>query len=193
VFNTAGEVARQKEERVSDAQWTGASAPYIRPNQGDAWGKEAATQGRAGTQRILFAGKTAAPAEVAAAFGLADGHPVILRQRLILLDDTPVEIASSYWPLSVAAGTALAAPGKVKGGAPTLLADLGYKPHDVAENVRTRPATPDELETLAMTDASEWVLTLRRTIKDDSDRPYEVFVSVAPGRIGQLNYSMKAS
>jgi DNA-binding GntR family transcriptional regulator len=176
---------------VSDAQWTGASAPYIRPNQGDAWGKEAVTQGRTGTQRILFAGETTAPAEVAAAFGLTGGHPVILRQRLILLDGIPVEIASSYWPLSVAAGTALAAAGKVKGGAPTLLAELGYEPRDVVENVSTRPATPHELESLAMADASEWILTLRRTIKDDSDRPYEVFVSVAPGRIGQLNYSMK--
>jgi DNA-binding GntR family transcriptional regulator len=178
---------------VSDAQWTGASAPYIRPNQGDAWGKEAASQGRVGTQRILFAGEVAAPPEVAAALDLTDGQAVILRQRLVLLDDTPVEIASSYWPLSVAAGTALAAAGKVRGGAPTLLADLGYEPHGVAENVRARLATPEELATLAMSDASEWVLTLRRTITDGSDRPYEVFVSVAPGRIGQLNYSMKAS
>jgi DNA-binding GntR family transcriptional regulator len=178
---------------VSNAQWTGASAPYIRPNQGDAWGKEAASQGRVGTQRILFAGEVAAPPEVAAALDLTDGQAVILRQRLVLLGDTPVEIASSYWPPTVAANTALAAPGKVKGGAPTLLAELGYEPRDVVENVSTRPATPGELETLAMSDASEWVLTLRRTITDDSGRPYEVFVSVAPGRIGQLNYSMKVS
>ncbi|WP_060905364.1 UTRA domain-containing protein [Streptomyces scabiei] len=177
---------------MSDAQWTGASAPYIRPNQGDAWGKEAAAQGRTGTQHILFAGEAAAPTEVASALDIKEGHPVILRRRLILLDEIPVEIASSYWPLSVAADTPLAVPGKVKGGAPTLLAGLGYTPHGVTENVRTRPATPAELETLAMSDDSEWVLTLRRTIKNDSDRPYEVFVSVAPGRIGQLNYSMKA-
>lgn len=178
---------------MTDAQWTGASAPYIRPNQGDAWGKEAATRGRTGTQKILFAGQVAPPAEVASQLDLQDGQPVILRRRLILLDDTPVEIASSYWPLSVAEGTALAAPGKVKGGAPTLLANLGYEPTSVAESVRARPATPDELEALAMTDASEWVLTLRRTIQDSRTRPYEVFVSVAPGHIGQLNYSMKVS
>lgn len=178
---------------MTDARWTGASAPYIRPNQGDAWGKEAAAQGRAGTQRILFAGETPAPAEVAFALGLQAGQPVILRRRLILLDNIPVEIADSYWPPSVAAGTALASPGKVKGGAPTLLADLGYEPISVTENVRTRPAAPEELKTLAMEDSSEWVLALRRTITDGSNRPYEVFVSVAPGRIGQLNYSMKAS
>lgn len=178
---------------MSDAQWTGASAPYISPNQGDAWGKEAAAQGRTGTQRILFAGEVKAPAEVADALGVQQGQSVILRRRLILLDDIPVELADSYWPLAVASGTALASPGKVKGGAPTLLASLGYDPTSVTENVRVRPATPEELKTLKMADSDEWVLTLRRTITDGSNRPYEVFVSVAPGRIGQLNYSMKVS
>lgn len=178
---------------MTDAQWTGASAPYVRPNQGDAWGKEAAAQGRTGTQRILLVGEVAAPAEVASALELPDDQTVILRRRLILLDDIPVEIADSYWPLSVAADTDLAYPAKVKGGAPTLLAALGYEPVSVTENVRTRPATPEELEVLSMADPAEWVLTLRRTIVDSSNRPYEVFVSVAPGRIGQLNYSMKAS
>ncbi|MCX5528966.1 UTRA domain-containing protein [Streptomyces sp. NBC_00006] len=178
---------------MTDPQWTGASAPYIRPKQGDAWGKEAAAQGRSGTQRILFAGEVAAPDEVAAAMDTEPGATVILRRRLVLLDDTPVELADSYWPLTVAAGTALASPGKVKGGAPTLLAELGYEPADVAESIRTRPATPEERKALAMEDPGEWVLTLRRTVKDASTRPYEVFVSVAPGRVGQLNYSMKVS
>ncbi len=178
---------------MTDAQWTGASAPYIRPNQGDAWGKEATAQGRTGTQRILFAGEVKAPAEVADALGVQQTHPVIMRRRLILLDGTPVELADSYWPLAVAADTALASPDKVKGGAPTLLANLGYEPASVTENVRTRPATPEELEALAMADATEWVLTLCRTITDGSNHPYEVFVSVTPGRFGQLNYSMKVS
>lgn len=178
---------------MSDAQWTGASAPYISPNQGDAWGKEAAAQGRTGTQRILFAGEVKAPAEVADALGVQQEQAVIMRRRLILLDGTPVELADSFWPLAVAAGTALASPGKVQGGTPTLLANLGYEPASVTENVRTRPATPEELEALAMADPSEWVLTLRRTVTDGSNHPYEVFVSVAPGRFGQLNYSMKAS
>jgi DNA-binding GntR family transcriptional regulator len=178
---------------VSDAQWTGASAPYIRPNQGDAWGDEAAAQGRTGTQRILLVGETAAPTEVASALELPAGQTVILRRRLILLDNIPVEIADSYWPLSVASDTDLAYPAKVKGGAPTLLATLGYEPASVTEKVFARPATPEELDILSMADPAEWVLTLLRTTKDASDQPYEVFVSVAPGRIGQLNYSMKAS
>lgn len=178
---------------MSEAQWVGSSAPYINPNGGDVWGKEAASQGRSGGQRILFAGEAPAPAAVASAFSLEPGAPVVLRRRLILLDDVPVELADSYWPLSVAAGTALAAPGKVKGGAPTLLAGLGYVAADVKEAIRTREATSDERETLKMTDPSEWVLTLHRVIAGESGQPYEVFVSVAPGRYGQLNYSMKVS
>ncbi|MEV5944727.1 UTRA domain-containing protein [Streptomyces sp. NPDC051994] len=178
---------------MTDAQWTGSSVPYISPNQGDVWGKEAASQGRSGGQQILFAGEAPAPNAVAEAFGLSSGAPVVLRRRLILLDGVPVELADSYWPLSVAAGTALAAPGKVKGGAPTLLAELGYTPADVQEIVRTRKATTEERETLKMTDPSEWVLALHRVITGDNGQPYEMFVSVAPGRFGQLNYSMKVS
>lgn len=178
---------------MTDGQWTGASAPYLRPNQGDTWGREAAAQGRIGTQRILFVGEVPAPTKVASALNLQPSQPVILRRRLILLDDTAVELADSYWPLTVAADTALASPGKVKGGAPTLLAGLGYQPATVTENIQTRPASAEELEILAMPDASEWVLTLDRTIADESDLPYEVFASVAPGRFGQLHYSMKVS
>jgi DNA-binding GntR family transcriptional regulator len=178
---------------MSDAHWTGASERYIRPNQGDAWSKEAASQGRVGTQRILFAGETTAPDEITDALDVRSGQLVILRRRLILLDETPVELADSYWPSAVAAGTALASPGKVKGGTPALLADRGYEPAEVAEKVRTRPGSAEELRTLAIEDSTEWVLTLHRTIKDRSAQPYEVFVSVAPGRIGQLNYSMKVS
>lgn len=174
-------------------QWTGSSVPYISPNGGDVWGKEAASQGRSGSQRILFAGEAPAPQAVAEAFGLAPEAPVVLRQRLILLDEIPVELADSYWPLNVAAGTALATPGKVKGGAPTLLAGLGYTAGSVQETVHTREATSVEREALKMTDPSEWVLALHRVITGDNGQPYEVFVSVAPGRFGQLNYSMKVS
>ncbi|MFD9564390.1 UTRA domain-containing protein [Streptomyces sp. NPDC059994] len=178
---------------MTDAQWTGSSVPYISPNGGDVWGKEAASQGRSGGQRILFAGRSPAPDAVAATFSLEPGAPVVLRRRLILLDDVPVELADSYWPLGVATGTALASPGKVKGGAPTLLAELGYTPADIQEAVRTREATKEERESLQMTDPNEWVLTLHRVITGDKGQPYEVFVSVSPGRFGQLNYSMKVS
>jgi DNA-binding GntR family transcriptional regulator len=110
---------------------------------------------------------------------------------LILLDGQPIEVARSYWPVNVAADTPLAGTGRVRGGAVTLLAELGYKPGAVTEDVQTRPPTKEEAEALQLTDNSEWVLALTRTIATPDGRPYEVSVMVSPGRIGRLHYSMK--
>lgn len=176
---------------MTDDHWTGSSTPYIESGHGDAWGKEAAGQGRKGTQRILKAEEAPAPRDVAVGLGLEPGTTVVMRQRLILLDDHPIEVAYSYWPTDVAAGTPLAGSGKIRGGAVSLLADLGHHPGTVAEDVRTRPPTKEEAEALQLADNTEWVLTLTRTIATPDGRPYEVSLMVSPGRIGRLHYSMK--
>ncbi|MFD6553743.1 GntR family transcriptional regulator [Streptomyces sp. NPDC058398] len=176
---------------MTEDRWTGSSTPYIESGQGDAWGKEAAQQGRSGTQRILSAAEEPAPLPVAEELHLQPGTPVATRQRLILLDGRPIEVARSYWPVDVAAGTALADTGKIRGGAVTLLAALGFEPGTVTEDVQTRPPTREEAEVLQLTDNSEWVLALTRTITTRDGRPYEVSVMVSPGRIGRLHYSMK--
>jgi DNA-binding GntR family transcriptional regulator len=176
---------------MADAHWKGSSTPYLSDGQGDVWQQEAAALGRSGTQRITWAGETEAPEEIRAALGLAAGSGVIARQRLILLDEQPIELANSYWPSNVAGGTNLAQPRKIRGGAVSLLADLGYRPASVDEQIRTRPPTEEEMRALELTDAHEWVLTLTRVIANDHGRPYEVSVMVNPGRIGRLHYSMK--
>ena len=176
---------------MTDEHWSGSSTPYIESGHGDAWGKEAAAQGRSGTQRILQAEAVPAPQEVADRLGLPVGAPVIKRQRLILLDGRPIELAHSYWPADVADGTPLATTAKIRGGAVSLLADLGYRPGVVTEDVQTRPPTREEAEALQLTDNTDWALTLTRTITTPDGRPYEVSVMVSPGRVGRLHYSMK--
>lgn len=176
---------------MTDARWAGTSMPYIESNQGDAWGKEAAEQGQTGTQRILDARRQPAPRGVAEALNLEPGAPVVARTRLILLDGKPVEVAYSYWPASIADGTPLAHAGKIRGGAVTLLAELGYQPGTVSEDVQTRQPTKEEAVALQLTDNSEWILVLTRTIRSHDGHPYEVSVMVSPGRIGRLRYSMK--
>ncbi|WPO74003.1 UTRA domain-containing protein [Streptomyces sp. KN37] len=178
---------------MTDDRWSGSSTPYIESGKGDAWGKEAAAKGRSGTQRILGAGTQPAPHAVADALGIEHGTPVVARQRLILLDGQPIEYANSYWPTPIAAGTPLAATGKIRGGAVTLLAELGYRPGTVNEDVQTRPPTREEAEALQLEDSSEWVLTLTRTITTSDGQPYEVSVMVNPGRIGRLHYSMEVA
>lgn len=176
---------------MTEDRWIGSSAPYIASGKGDAWGKEAAARGRSGTQRILGAG--AQPASRTAAEGLQvePGAPVVARQRLILLDGRPIEFATSHWPADIATGTPLAETGKIRGGAVSLLGELGYSAATVDEDVQTRPPTREEAEALQLTDNSEWVLVLTRTLSARDGRPYEVSVMVSPGRTGRLHYSMK--
>lgn len=175
---------------MTEPHWTGSSAPYLQSGQGDAWGKEAAAQGRSGTQQILRAEEMAAPQEVAHHLDITPGTPVIARQRLIELDGRPIELANSYWPASFAAGSALAQTGRIRGGAVSLLASMGYEAESTQEYVTTRPPTREEAEALRLADNREWILCLTRVIAS-SGHPYEVSVMVSPGRIGRLHYSMK--
>lgn len=170
-------------------RWEGSSSPYLSPS-GDTWKEEAATAGGIGGQRITFAGETIPPNDIAAHLGVPAGGPAVMRRRLVLLDGRAVEIADSYWPLNVAAGTALARPDKIRGGAVSLLADMGKQPSHVEEQVTARPQTREEQHALE-TQEGDWVLVLTRLIKDGTGRPYEVSVMVAPARTRQLNYAMK--
>jgi DNA-binding GntR family transcriptional regulator len=176
---------------VTQDRWVGSSTPYIESGKGDAWGSEASARGHKGTQHILGADTTSAPHPIAEALGIAAGSLVVSRKRLILLNEQPIEFAQSYWPADFAGGTALAKVGKIRGGAVSLLAELGYTPGTVDEDVQTRPPTKEETEALQLSDANEWVLTLTRTLATPDGRPYEVSVMVSPGRIGRLHYSMK--
>ncbi|AWT47533.1 UTRA domain-containing protein [Streptomyces actuosus] len=128
---------------------------------------------------------------IADALDLPSGEAAVMRQRLILLDGRPIELAASYWPAAFASGTPLASTGRIRGGAVSLLAELGYRPGTVTEDIHTRPPTREEAEALQLTDNSEWVLVLTRTISTANGQPYEVSVMISPGRIGRLHYSMK--
>lgn len=155
--------------------------------RGDRWSDEAAREGRRGSQHLLEVATLAAPSEVARQLNLAFGNRVVLRRRLILLDNEPVEIATSYYPEAIVGGSALAAEGKVKGGAPAVLAGLGYSPAKAVEVVEARRPNWDEEELLKL--SGSWVLALTRTVYAADATPVELALNVmAPGR--QLQYTV---
>ncbi|MFI8371725.1 GntR family transcriptional regulator [Streptomyces sp. NPDC085466] len=167
---------------MSGDAWISETAPYLAPRapgQGDAWSDEAARRGRTGGQRLLQAGEVEAPEVVRAALGLPAGERVIVRRRLILLDGLPVELADSYYPLSVAAGTALAEPRKVPGGAVTLLKELGYVGAEVVEDVTAGLATPAECGHLGLAEGSA-VLRLLRLARTAGGVPMEASLMTMP-------------
>ncbi|MFJ2514323.1 GntR family transcriptional regulator [Streptomyces griseoviridis] len=173
--------------------WISTSVPYLTPRaagQGDAWAAEAAARGRRGTQRIVRAGEVPAPAEVAGLLGVEDGATVVVRRRVILLDDEPSELTDTYYPLAIARGTGLAGTARIPGGAVTLLADLGHVGALVREDVTADLPDDDERQALR-TASGEPVLRLTRVTLDRDERPLQVDRMVMPARRQRLRYEIR--
>jgi len=182
-----------EEDVVGASRWVSTSMPYLTPReagQGDAWAADAAAGGRKGTQRIVRAGEVPAPDEVARLFGLAEGETVVVRRRVILLDDEPNELTDTYYPLHIARGTALAETAKIPGGAVTLLARLGHAGVLVREDVTADVPDDDERRTLRSA-PDEPVLRLTRVTLDREDRPIQVDRMVMPARRQRLRYEIR--
>jgi len=172
--------------------WTSVSTPYVRPRQPeerDAWTVEAASQGHVGTNELREVAQVQPPPEVAEALNLTRGELALVRRRLVLLDGEAVELADSFYPLTIARATPLAEPRKIRGGAVTLLASLGLHPSRVIETVSARPATEQERDLLRL-GLHEWVLTLTRVTHAEDGRPFEVTVMTMIPAGRELRYEM---
>lgn len=177
----------------SDAQWTGESLAYVRPQAAeDAWSKEAQQLRMVGSQQLLRVETCQPPHDIAEGFGLKSHELAVVRERLVLLNDRPVEIATSWYPHALASGTPLAESKKIRGGAVTLLARLGHEIAYVTEEVASRLATPSEASTLALGKHAP-VLVLTRLARDRNEEPVEMSVMVTPGIERRLRYEMKVN
>lgn len=171
-----------------EKMWRSTSLPYVLPNaegQADAWSQAS------GAQELLEVGEVAAPADVAAALHLVDGEPVVVRRRLMRANGMAVELTDSYYPPSIARGTLLAEHRKIRGGAPTLMANLGHRPGRVEEDVEVRLATPAECAALEAP-PGEPVMVLSRTTVSQEDQPIEVSrMIMRPG--SRLHYEIEVN
>jgi DNA-binding GntR family transcriptional regulator len=179
---------------VSESEWVSSSAAYLAPRgAGDAWREEAERAGRVGGQRLLGAGAQVPPERVARLLGVEAGAAAVLRRRLITLDEAPVEVSDSWYPLELAGGTALAVERPIKGGSLRALADLGFVASRHVEEV-TVVDTPQDLRAL-LPDAV--VLELIRVSYTGTGVPFEVAVmhmtrEMAPGTPRRLRYEFGA-
>ncbi|MFI2031883.1 GntR family transcriptional regulator [Streptomyces buecherae] len=161
----------------SDDAWIGDAQPYLAARghgETDAWSAEAKARGRRGSQQLLAVEEVEAPGRVREFLQIPQGELAIARRRLILLDDEPIELADSYYPAHVARGTRLAASARIRGGAVTLLASLGYTPEDEpVEDVAAAIATPAQCEALRLRPGTP-VLLLTRFTRSTAGVPMEV-------------------
>lgn len=115
---------------------------------------------------------------------------VVARRRVMYLDGEPCELTDTYYPVSIAGGTALAGTAKIRGGAIGLLADLGHVGVRVREDVTARLASGHEREQLGLA-VYEPVLQLTRLTLDDEDRPIQVDIMAMPPRRQKLRYEIR--
>ncbi|GAB3140426.1 GntR family transcriptional regulator [Micromonospora sonneratiae] len=144
---------------------------------------------RRGSSQLLAVGERPAPAQVAAAFGIATGDPVVMRHQLLLLDDEPAELVWLYFPVELARGTPLANPHKIQGGTPAVLTGLGLPPRHAMDQVGTRLATVEEFIALQLPENMP-VLRQLRVVYTDGDRPVEVAVIIKAGHQYEIQYSL---
>ncbi|MFD5745961.1 GntR family transcriptional regulator [Streptomyces sp. NPDC127033] len=178
---------------MSADAWVSTSMPYLTPQtpgQPDPWGAELAARGRSGSQRITDAGEVAAPPGVAGLLGVVTGETVVVRRRVMYLDDLPCELTDTYYPVSIARGTRLAGTAKIPGGAVTLLAELGHVGVRVQEDVTAAMPDEDEREALSM-GPGEPVLRLTRVTFDGEDRPFQVDTMTMPAHRQRLRYQIR--
>jgi GntR family transcriptional regulator len=162
------------------------------PGERDHWTAWAAGEGRIASQELLFVGESTPPGDVAETLGLAAGEPAALRSRLLRLDGEPDQLAHSYYPLSIARGTALLENRRIKGGAIKLLADLGFTARDpLPEEVRGRMPTPDEARLLRL-DGGVPLLEVFRPVVSPTGVVYEVAVMLYAADRHTLRYWLSA-
>lgn len=91
-----------------------------------------------------------APADVADAFGIEPEAKVLSRSRRFIVDDRPVQMATSYYRLEMVRDTAIALTDTGPGGSYARLAELGQAPARFIERVVDRAPHPDEQFDLAL-------------------------------------------
>lgn len=171
-------------------RWTicpAASSQPAESGQRYRWLAEAERQGRRAQSRLLSVGEVKPPVDVRTALGLDDNGVAVLRAQLLTLDDEPAELAHCYYPVELARGTALAVNRKIKGGSPTLLAEMGYPPRRTVDRVTAEEPTQEEYEALELPSPLP-VLHTFRIVYSDGDRPIEVTTMAKAGHLYEVQY-----
>ncbi|MET9610364.1 GntR family transcriptional regulator [Streptomyces sp. NPDC006512] len=151
------------------------------------WLAELSEQPSAARSTLLAVEEVRTTGDVAAALGCAEGSPAVCRHQLIRIDGEPAELVSSYYPPDIAHGTPLAEPRRIRGGTPTLLAELGFPPRHSVDRISARVATQEQYTALRLPGDLPVLRTLR-TVYGDGQRTIEVTVMVKAGHLYELRY-----
>lgn len=157
------------------------------PGESYRWLSENEKNGLRPKIQLLDVAEVKPPVHVASALQLAEGEKVILRKSLATLDDEPCELVHSYYPIDLARGTAIEGRTRIKGGTPTVLAEMGYPPVHTVDEVTAEEATHEEYEALLLP-RQVAVLRTFRVVYSTDDRPIECTTMAKAGHLFALRY-----
>jgi DNA-binding GntR family transcriptional regulator len=130
---------------------------------------------------LVQAGVKLAPPHVTALLGLDAGAKAFVRQRLMADEDGPVELASVWLPMELAAGTSFSSPDLLDESIRHhLQARKKIRLDHAVERISARQPTGEEAELLQVPPGSA-VLNVVVTAYDAAGRPVQVADIVLPG------------
>ncbi|MEZ0095004.1 GntR family transcriptional regulator [Streptacidiphilus sp. EB129] len=162
----------------------GAGEPYR-------WLSEAAKRGFQASSELLAVTEGRPPAEVARALDLGETGTAAHRTQILMLNGEPAELVQSYYPSEIASGTAITERRKIRGGTPTLLAELGYPPIRTVDLVSACVPTREQFNALQLPTELP-ILRTFRVVYSHSDRPIEVTIMAKAGHLYELKYEFSA-
>lgn len=177
---TFAQITRNSPGRLSRAQW-GSGKAIQDHDTGPRWR----------TVDIVVS-EVHPPSDVAEALGLASEDRVISRARRFLVDERPVQLATSYYPVDIVRGTAITYTDTGPGGAYARLAEIGFEPVRFTESVTARAPHPDEALDLALPNAGGLVFDLTRFAFTAENRCVEVNRMVLDAAAYMLEYHFTA-
>ncbi|WP_049568254.1 GntR family transcriptional regulator [Streptomyces sp. SBT349] len=123
--------------------------------------------------------------------GLDDGARVVVRDRLFVVENEPVQAATSYLPADLVRGSAITQPDTGPGGTYARLAELGFKPVRFSEELRARMPSQPEAERLRLAEATPVVEICRIAFTEDG-RAVEMNQMVLDAGVYVLEYHLSS-
>lgn len=143
------------------------------------------------TSETSVLGPLTPPDKIADVLQLEAGEHAFARYRRHIVADRPVLLSTSYMPLALVEGTAIAEVDPGPGGIYARLADLGFAPAHFREEIQVRMPSDDERAALNLS-GSTAVMKVCRTAYTDEGRAVEVNEMTLDSQAYVLEYDFDA-
>lgn len=152
---------------------------------------EVEAQGGRPEQRLLEISTVPAPEDVAERLAIPPGTMVLVRRRLMLVNDVPTQLADSYYRPELASDSTLALPKRVRGGVYAYLDQrYGLAVERFVEDLEIRMPRLEEADALDLPPGVPIARVLRTAISAAGDA-FEVLASIVPGDRHRLRYEIE--